>query len=713
MHPCDRRSSCLATHIPRLMCLLGPASLVTGSALAHQDVAAPAVHVVGHYDTSIGTSDAASEGGATFRRLETRPLLRTGEVIELVPGMIVTQHSGDGKANQYFLRGYNLDHGTDFAIWVDGMPVNNPTHGHGQGYADINFMIPELVSKVGFRKGPYFAEEGDFSSAGVARIRYFDRVPKTTASVTYGSNNYVRGVAANSTDLGRGTLLYAFEGVSNDGPWSLPQDLRKVNGVLRYSEGSEVQGFNVSLMAYDSKWTSTDQIPRRAVDGGILGLYGNVDPTDGGHTSRYSLSFSGRAPMAAGSASVDAYLIDYALDLWSNFTYFLSNPVSGDQFQQSDRRRVFGVNPSYAFALPLLGKESVTTVGLQSRHDDIGRVGLYSSVARVPYETTRQDKVGQTSLGAYVQNSTQWLPWMRSLAGVRADWYRFDVQSSIAPNSGRTNDGIVSPKLSLIFGPWAQTEFFVNAGTGFHSNDARGTVIRFDPSDFRNGVLTPVQRVDPLVRTRGAELGVRTEIIPGVQSSLALWMLKQNSELLFIGDAGTTEASRPSRRQGVEWITYARPTDWLLIDAELSLTKARFDDGDPDGVGKRIPGSLGRVATFGITVDGFGPWFGSLQFRHFGPRALTEDNTLRSRSTTVANARVGYVLDRNFRLHVDVLNLLDSRRDDITYAYGSCLRQEVGVNPACPVAGGGAGVFDQHFHPVERRQLRISLVGRF
>lgn len=706
--PRARAAARATAGVPCGLCLL-----VAVPAHAHQEVAAPTVHVVGHYQTGVGTSDAASEGGVTAKRIETRPLLRTGEVIELVPGMIVTQHSGDGKANQYFLRGYNLDHGTDFAIWVDGMPVNKPTHGHGQGYADINFLIPELVSKVGFRKGPYFAEEGDFSSAGVARIRYFDRLPQALGSITLGSNHFLRGVVANSVDAGPGSLTYAFEGVNNDGPWNLPQDLRKFNGVLRYVQGGETEGFSLTLMGYDSRWNATDQIPRRAVDAGLIGLYGNVDPTDGGRSSRYSLSFSGRHPLGRGTASVDAYLISYSMDLWSNFTYFLDNPARGDQFQQSDRRTVLGINPSHAFPTTLFGREGVTTVGLQSRHDAIGRVGLYSTEARQVYDTTRQDKVGQTSLGLYAQNSTQWLPWLRSLVGARVDHFRFDVSSSIADNSGTRNDTLVSPKASLVFGPWHQTEYFVNAGTGFHSNDARGTVIRYDPRDFQAGTLTPVQRVDPLVRTRGAELGVRTEIVPGVQSSLALWMLKQNSELLFVGDAGTTEASRPSRRHGLEWITYARPVDWLLVDGELSMTKARFDDGDPEGVGRHIPGALNRVATLGFTVDQMGPWFGALQLRHFGPRPLAEDNSTRSANTTVTNLRVGYQIDRHFRLHADILNLFNSRRDDITYAYESCLRQEVGVNPNCPAGGGGPGVFGQHFHPVERRQIRFTLTGRF
>ncbi|MBI1397422.1 MAG: TonB-dependent receptor plug domain-containing protein [Betaproteobacteria bacterium] len=682
------------------------AAMACAAALAHDEVQAPTVSVIGHYETGIGTSDAASEGAVTSARIESRPLLRTGEVIELVPGMIVTQHSGDGKANQYYLRGYNLDHGTDFAIWVDGMPVNMPTHGHGQGYADINFMIPELVSRVNFRKGPYYAEEGDFSSAGVARIHYFDSIPQGIATVTLGSNRYRRGVFANSSDVGDGHLLYAFEATGNDGPWDRPENLRKLNAVLRLSQGSETSGFSLTAMAYDAKWDATDQIPQRAVDQGLVGRFGSLDPTDGGRTSRYSASFSGRQAMGRGTLNVDAYLINYRLDLWSDFTYFRNDPVRGDQFQQSDNRTVYGFNPHYMFEMPLFGTDSVTTVGVQSRFDDIGPVALYDTQARTIIGTTREDKVRQMSVGLYAQNAAQWNSWFRTLAGLRADHYRFDVASNIAANSGKRSDHLVSPKLSLIFGPWDRTEYFVNTGYGFHSNDARGTVIRVDPKN----TAVAVAPVNPLVRTRGSEVGLRTELVPHVQSSLALWELRQDSELLFVGDAGTTEASFPSIRRGIEWTSYARPFDWLFVDAELAITRARFRDNP---AGDRIPGAVERVATLGLTVEDLGPWFGALQVRHFGPRPLVEDNSQRSAGTTISNLRVGYLVEKNVRVYLDVLNLFGTKADDITYYYGSCLRNEVGVAPACPAVGGGDGVQDRVFHPVEPRQLRFSVSARF
>jgi hypothetical protein len=678
---------------------------------AQEEVTTPQTEVIGHYETGIGSSDAASEGSVTYKRVESRPLLRPGEVVELVPGMIVTQHSGGGKANQYFLRGYNLDHGTDFAISVEGMPVNMPTHGHGQGYADINFVIPELIERLDFRKGPYFAAEGDFASAGAAHIEYFDKLPASIGSVTLGTDSYLRALAAASPELAGGNLLLAFEALGYDGPWDNPEDLKKVNGVLRYTQGDERRGFDVTLMGYDADWTSTDQVAKRAVESGQIGRFDTLDDTDGGESSRYSLSFGARLALGPGQALLDAYAIGYEMDLWSNFTYFLEDPVNGDQFQQSDERMTYGIHPRYAWSSKPGAVEMTNTVGLQVRYDDIDRVALYSTRARERVSTTRQDRVKEAAVGVYVENAAQWTSWLRSVVGLRGDFYEFDVDSSISQNSGKADDNIVSPKLGLIFGPWAKTEYFVNAGYGFHSNDARGTTITLDPKEFAQGNIAPADPVDPLVRTKGAEVGARSEAIRNLQSSVALWYLEQDSELLFVGDAGTTEPSRPSERYGVEWINYWRPKPWLLVDAELAWTHARFSDDDP--AGDRIPGALERTAQLGLTVDNLGPWYGSVQLRYFGARPLIEDNSVRSSSTTITNLRLGYLLSKNFRLHLDVLNVFDVEDSDIEYFYQSCLASEVGVAPACPAAGGGDGISDIHFHPVEPRQLRLTLIGTF
>jgi outer membrane receptor protein involved in Fe transport len=683
-------------HARQAVVLTFVAAACAGSVWADEANEAPATEVIGHYETAVGSSDAASEGTVTYTRIDSVPQLRPGEVIQLVPGMAVTQHSGDGKANQYFLRGYNLDHGTDFAIWVDGMPVNMPTHAHGQGYADINFMIPELVQGLDFRKGPYYATEGDFSSVGAAHLRYFDVLPSNIASVTIGTDYYRRAMAAMSPEVGAGHLLIAAEAKGYDGPWVVPEDMQGYKAVLRYAQGDAGNGFNVGFMGYKASWNSTDQIPQYAVDSGYISRFGAIDPTDGGQTERYSLNFGGRRTYGNGTFGLDAYIIRYKLDLWSNFTYFLDNPTRGDQFQQSDNRTVYGLIPSYTWVNKLGSAEMTNSIGLQARYDDIGNVALYSTQARQIWDTTRQDSVKETAVGLYGQNATQWNRWFRTLLGLRYDHYDFNVDSSIPVNSGKVNADIWSPKASLIFGPWYQTEYFVNAGYGFHSNDARGTTIQVDPKD----PTTAVSPVDPLVRTKGAELGVRTEIIPKLQSSLALWILTQDSELLFTGDAGTTEPSRASRRQGIEWINYYRPLPWLFLDAELALTKARFTQADP--AGDYIPGAPNAVATLAVTVDNVRNWFGTLQVRYIGERPLIEDNSVRADSSTITNMRVGYAFTPKLRLQLDVFNLFNVAANDIAYYYESFIP---GVIPAPQNA--------VHFHPAEARQFRLTLVAQF
>jgi hypothetical protein len=417
-----------------------------------------AIEVTGHYDNAVGTSDAASQGVITSRLLQTRPALRPGEVLEYVPGVIVTQHSGDGKANQYFLRGFNLDHGTDFATWVAGMPVNLPTHAHGHGYTDLNFLIPELIDRIEYRKGPYFVSNGDFSSAGSADIGLKAELPGGAGQLTVGSNDYQRLFVSASPALDGGRrLLAAAELQRADGPWDNPQDLRKKNALLRLSEGTTATGYDVTLMAYQSRWNATDQIPRRAVDSGLIGRFGAVDPSDGGESERYSLSAELRRQTADGGWRASVYAIHYRLDLFSNFTYFLDRPETGDQFLQRDRRNVFGGQVARTWYGSLGRLPMTNEIGLQARSDRI-HPGLFDSTQRRITGTTRDDRVRQANLGLYAENGLNLTPWLRSVMGLRADRFRWSVDSDTQANSGRTSDSLVSPTASLVFGPWARTE---------------------------------------------------------------------------------------------------------------------------------------------------------------------------------------------------------------------------------------------------------------
>jgi len=498
----------------------------------------------------------ASQMTVTGDELNARPVTRPGEILEAVPGLIVTQHSGEGKANQYFLRGYNLDHGTDLAILVDDVPVNMRTHAHGQGYSDLNWLMPETVNTVEVRKGPYFADESDFASAGNLHIGLIDSVNKNIAETTVGSFGYQHYFGMGSTKMGDGTLLFAGEAGAYNGPWVNPDDMRKINSLMRYSQGTAQDGFSITGMAYSNKWNSTDQVPQRAITTGQIGLFGEEDPTDGGNTNRFALSARMAETDGAGSWKANAYVVKSELDLFNNFTYFLTNPTQGDQFHQHDDRVMMGANASRTFNGSFAGRLMETTFGIQTRYDDID-LALTDTFQRSFLSNVRSDKVQESSVGIYAQNTVHWTDWFRTTMGWRGDYYVANVVSIFdANNSGNVSAGIGSPKFTMVLGPFNKTELFVGAGYGMHSNDARGATSTEEPVDRGqnpSAPSTPVGASPLLVQTKGAETGVRTKIIPGLDSSLSVFLLDQASEIIFNGDAGDTSASPPSRRYGIEW----------------------------------------------------------------------------------------------------------------------------------------------------------------
>jgi hypothetical protein len=644
----------------------------------------------------VGIAASASQGAITAAQLDKRPVMRAGEVLETVPGMIISQHSGEGKANQYYLRGFNLDHGTDFATTVASVPVNTPTGAHAHGYSDINFLIPELVSAVQFKKGPYFAEDGDFAAAGSANITYVNRLERPIASLGGGHDGWGRVLAAASPRVGKGFLLGALEVNHDDGPWVRPDDYRKVNGVLRYSRGDHRNGLSLTGIGYWADWNATDQVAQRAIDRGVISRIGLLDTTNGGTTDRQSVAAEFARSGGPSSLRATAFMLRNRLDLFSNFTYFLEDPEHGDQFEQKEDRVAMGGRVTYRRLGHVFNDRHVeSTVGVQLRRDWLRPVGLYHTDARQRLETTSEDRVGQTMAGTYAQSEIEWTRSLRTTLGLRADLYQFAVSSNNRLNSGSGTDGLVSPKFGAALGPWAGTELYANAGMGFHSNDARGAVIRVDP---RTGET--VDRVTPLVRARGAEAGVRTVRVGGLQSTATLWYLGLDSELLFVGDAGTTEPGRPSRRVGFEWTNYAHPRSWLTLDADVSFSRARFTDVDP--VGDRVPGALDRVIAAGATIEHGSSMFASLRVRHFGPRPLVEDASVQSESTTLWNAEVGYRLSTRTRLVAELFNLTNARVSDIDYFYTSRL-------PGEPFDG----VDDLHTHPAVPRTARISLAIGF
>ncbi|MBY0402059.1 TonB-dependent receptor plug domain-containing protein [Myxococcota bacterium] len=676
--------------------LIGAASaLAAGAAEPDSDSAAESaateeVIVYGRAADQIGFASAGSEGRVGQADLALRPIGRVGELLESVPGLIATQHSGSGKANQYFLRGFNLDHGTDFATFFDGVPVNFRTHAHGQGYTDLNFVIPELVETIDYRKGPYRADVGDFGSAGAAFMKTFDRLPESIALVTYGQYDYVRGLAASSFEAGEGEGIVALEGRTNQGPFQLDANLLHVNGFGKWTAPVAHGTLRASASGYYATWNSTDQIPDRAIgspDPSIrVSRLGYIDPDLGGRTTRAVVNLDWQQEEDETPLALSTYLLYYDFDLFSNFTYFLDDPVNGDQFRQTDRRFTWGGKASQDFLPKLFGMPVEIRTGFDTRLDRIPDLGLYRTRERRRVSTVRRDAVTEWSGALFGEARVEPVEWLTLIAGLRGDLFAFDVNTRAGVDAGIDSggevDGLVSPKLAVIVRPHADFELYLNGGGGYHSNDARGTTTRVDPAD-------------PLVRQWGTELGGRWQPNALVHFTTVVWFLKSKSELVFVGDAGTTEPSGRSQRFGVELTGFLRPVPWLALDASYSWSDARFD-GLPSGR-DRVPLALEHVVSAGATVTA-GAFSSSLRLRHFAAYPLIEDNSQRAGSTTLVNLGAAYTW-RRLTFDLTVVNLFDSMDNDIQYFYASRLNL---TEPA-------AGVPDTHRHPVEPRQLRGTL----
>ena len=652
--------------------------------------------VRGRLDDLSGQVSSASVGFVGHRDLRVRPLAREGELLETVPGMILTQHSGGGKSNQMFVRGFNLDHGTDFSTRLEGMPLNIASHAHGQGYTDINFITPELVDHIEYALGNYYAHIGDFGSAGEANVRMRRTIDRPFVKVGVGANGHRRMVAGASSALGHsGTLTMGGEVRRYDGPWVLPEDLAKFSALARYSRDTPGNSVSLLALAYSNSWQATDQIPWRKVLDGSLDRFAAIDPTLGGHSSRYSLSGSMTHSAGDQTLQLDAWAIRYGLDLYSNFTYLLDQPESGDQIRQDDEGRwTVGASASWFQPLRGLGRDHELTVGTQLR-GDWAEVGLSRTQDRAVIGLVRRDGVRQLSAGLYGELLSRWSPTIRSTLGLRTDGYAFDVAANRDENGGSVTDAIVSPKASLIFGPWSGTELYLGGGFGFHSNDARGVVASTDPVTNE-----PILPVDPLVQSRGGEVGLRATPLSGLRTTLAFWGLDLDSELLYVGDAGRTEPSGASRRWGVTLTNFYRLNRAWTGDLDVSFANAQFRDAPPTAA--KIPGALERVIAAGFShePDGNGILAG-VRVRHFGSYPLTEDGGVRAEANTLVNVNTGFQLGPG-RLTLSVLNAFDEMHSDIQYYYTSRLAGE-------PLDG----VADVHFHPAEPRQIRLGFTWEF
>ncbi|MBC2606122.1 TonB-dependent receptor [Pelagicoccus albus] len=666
---------------------LGSCSLGVGLALtlyADSTIYLPAFQVVGQETSLHGEAVSASQGYVGSDDLALLMAEGAGGLLESVPGMIATQHSGTGKANQYFLRGFNLDHGTDFLVTVDGMPINMASHGHGQGYADMNFLIPEMVSMVSYLKGPYYAMVGDFSSAGSASMSLRNVFAQDFAELAldeYGQQRFVAGV---SRELEAGNTLFAMELEDNDGPWDLDENLQKRNGVFRFSKEGAGQRFSLTAMAYDASWDATDQIPDRLVESGEISEFGYIDPTVGGRSTRYSLSANWRLDDKDQRTFASVYAIHYDMNLWSNFTYFLEDQENGDQFEQADRRQLYGFNfgKSY-YHVELLGKQTTHTLSVSGRWDDIDRLGLYATRERERLSTVREDEVDVKMVSGAYEMRVNWTPRLRSQVGIRFDNTDISVLGDQVENSGDAGDSIASPKANLVYTMNDNMEWYLSAGESFHSNDARGAVVG----------------VDPLVASRGHEFGFRYQLAGKFNSSVAFWSMNLDSELLYVGDAGGTEASLSSERSGVDWTTFFAISERLNADLDFAWSDGSFAEGPADQ--RFIPGVVKKKWGGGLSYRLSDAMSLGLRYRFFGERPLIEDGSVMSEASESVSLRISGK-HGDWEWMAQVSNLFDSRDPDISYYYESRLLGEL-----------AEGVADIHSHVMKPRRLQVSLKRLF
>jgi hypothetical protein len=688
----------------------------------------------------LGSAATASEGLVADQEIQLLPAYRPGQILETVPGLIVTLHSGEGKANQFLMRGYNLDHGTDLATSVDGMPINQPTHAHGQGYTDLNFMIPELADAITYTKGPYYADVGDFGAVGSVHVSYRDEIADQV-SATVGTLGFQRTFAAGSWDLGDGRLLAAAELQHYDGPFVTPDDARKVNAVLRYSRGDESNGYSVTGMLYHQLWTNTTDIPLRAIAEDLVpNRFGTLDPSDGGRAWRASLSFDQHALLGAGQLTTSAYFIDNQLHIYNDFTHFLVNPVSGDQEEQFENRRAVGGQADYTLPLPLGALANQITAGVLTR-EDILRVGRLPTADQVPLASASDppsfyddDQVYLFAGAAYAQAITHWTDNLRSVLGMRADFQHgtdVDYLASLHQTAGYSNGGTVQqalpqPKASLIYTVSASLELYASAGRGFHSADIRG--VNQDTS-----VDLGLPHTALLARQEGQEVGVRAAPTDTLTTTFAVYNLWQQSETILDPDVGQDSAGPPSRRYGFEWNLTYQVNRWLEFYGSVSGNHTRFTRPFDDGTGHEgsyitdAPSVTGSLALY---VTGFGPWSGGLDYRYLGSYPLSSGPCVDAAAvhdfpgvaTSCANAPtaagqvngtgfaelnldVHYALADNWSASLGVYNLLNSHAPAAQFWYVDRLQAEVDTYPD--------GRADIHEHPLEPLMARLTLTRTF
>ncbi len=622
-----------------------------------------------------------------------QPQGRPAQVLRLIPGFIAVEHSGGaGKADQYFLRGFDADHGTDVAFFSDGMPINMRTHAHGQGYTDLNFIIPETIEGLDVHKGAYLPEYGDFATAGAVNFRTREAVKEGLIQAAGGQFDTQRYLLMLSPTKDRVRTLLAAEGYYTNGPFQ--NDNRYFRGNLLGKMTTNLTGRDeLSLTAtfHQAQWNASGEIPLRAVHDGTLDRFGAIDPTEGGKTLRSTAKLNYHYDTASGGQSfANAYGQYYRLDLFTNFTFFQNDPLNGDGFIQSDRRVMYGGDLGYKQRAEVWGMPSIGTIGFQTRVDDI-HTGLGTQRMRAPTGVTTDSDILEASYAPFVKAELQPASWLRLAGGLRAEAFTFDVRNRCGTcadqPAGRKQSGILLPKMNVILGPWARTELFLNYGEGYHSNDARSAVA---PGS------------SPLARARSYEVGVRSRPwgSEGVELIATLWRMDLKSELVFIGDEGTTDVRGATRREGVE--VAARGQVWgpIYFNGSVTWTKAEFRNG------AAIP-LAPEVTAYGAVLVRWPEGLTSqLQATYLGVRPLTEDRSIKAPSWIEFDLSERYQLPLNLvHGHLEaflfIQNLFNTQWEQAVFAFESQLRTE------------SAAVNDIHFVPGNPRTFMGGLAWYF
>ncbi len=671
----------------------------------------------------IGSATTASEGVVDASELALMPAYRPGQLLETVPGLVVTVHSGEGKANQYLMRGFNLDHGTDLATFIDGIPVNEPSHAHGQGYTDLNFLIPELAGGLWYTKGTYYANQGDFAGVGSVHIAYLNTIPDEV-SVSGGSWGFERLFGAGSTPLAGGNLLGALELQHYDGPWVTPGDQRKINALVRYSEGDQLDGYSLTTSFYHGLWNAQTDQPERAITQGLISRFGELDPSDQGDAQRANLSWQYFSTIGGGQLTASLYAFNNQLTLYNNFTHFLVDPVNGDQEQQHEYRWTAGGTVSYAHDAVLFGLDNSLLFGIQARYDDNSVSRLPSRDADAlpaadnPLSYSESDQLHLGSNAVYAQATTHWNYWLRSVLGLRED---YQYGSDSGTNHGTASSALFQPKGSLIFTPVDTTEFYVSAGRGFHSNDLRGVT---------QAAIQGHPGAALIASETGEEIGVRQQLLgQKLAMTLAVFNLDARSQTIYNPDVGQDTAGPASRRTGYEINMTYQMLRWLEFYASFSQDHARFKTPFDDGtghLGEYLPNAPFATGSFSVYVKNLGPWSAGLEYRYLSAFPLSSGPCANSAVandfpglTTCANAPTPrgqvngsgygewngdahYELAGGWNLALGVYNLLNKKANAMEYWYVDRLQGE----PAY-------GTADLHVHPLEPISVRLTICKTF